>query len=128
MPAIPQPFAFTGSLQLAADQSLPQDPIPFNFAAQFVALQESQYNFTGSGSKTVDFGSISAPGAKGLLIRYDAQQGAAAVLCTINSGTQPVEISPGGFFIWFNPNPSTGLTTLAIAYTAAAQLRVWLLG
>ena len=39
-PAV-QPVAFAGALQLAADQSLPQDAITFNFAGSFVALSEA---------------------------------------------------------------------------------------
>ena len=129
MPPVPQPFAFAGSLQLAADQSLPQDPIPFNFSSQFVALQESLLNLVGAGTKVVDFGSVIAPGAKGLLVRYDGNQsGAAAVLCTINAGTQPLELTPGGFLVLFNPNPVAGVTALSIIYTAPCQLRLWVLG
>jgi hypothetical protein len=128
MAPVVQPFAFAGSLQLAADQSLPQDPIPFNFASQFVSLQESVLNLVGAGTKSFDFGSVGAPGAKGLLIRYDGGQSGAVVRCVINGGTEPLEISAGGFFVWFNPTPSSGATSLSIIYTSSCQLRVWVLG
>ena len=127
-PAV-QPVAFAGALQLAADQSLPQDAIPFNFAGSFVALSEAVLNLIGSGTKAVDFGTVGSPGAKGLLIRYDGNQaGAAPVEVTINAGSAPLEISPGGMLVWFNPNPAAGATTCSIAYTAGCQLRVWVLG
>lgn len=129
MPPAPQPFSFAGALQLSADPTLPQDPVPFNFSGQFTALASGTLSVTGTGTLVVPFGTIATPGAKGLLIRYDGnQQGAAAVLVTINSGTQPIEITPGGFLVYFNPTPSAGVTSCSIAYTAACQLRVWVLG
>lgn len=129
MPPAPQPFVFAGQLQLAADQSLPPDPVPFNFSSQFLSKEESVLNLVGAGSIAVPFGSVGAPGAKGLLIRYDApQSGALPVFCTINGGTMPLEISPGGMLLWFNPNPSAGALTLSLAFTASCQLRIWILG
>jgi hypothetical protein len=129
MPPAPQPFSFTGALQLAADQSLPQDPIPFNGSSSFIALESSVLNLVGSGTQAVPFGSIGAPGAKGVMVRYDSgQSGAAPILATLNSGSQPLEIAPGGFLVWINPTPSAGATSLSIAFTASCQVRVWLLG
>jgi hypothetical protein len=129
MPPSPQPFVFAGQLQLAADQSLPPDPVPFNFSSQFTSKEESVLTLTGAGALSVAFGSVGAPGAKGLLIRYDAPQtGALPILCTINGGTAPLEITPGGMLLWFNPNPTAGALALSIGYTASCQLRVWVLG
>lgn len=124
----PQPVAFAGTLQLAADQSLPQDPIPFNFSGQYTALAEFMLNLV-SGSTTVPFGSVAAPGAKGVLIRYDAQPSpAGAAQVTINAGSEPLELTPGGFLAYFNPTPAAGITAMTIAVTTACQLKVWLLG
>ena len=129
MAATPQPFSFTGNLQLAADQSLPQDPIPFNVSSQFTSLQESVLNLTTPGTQAIPFGTVGAPGAKGLLIRYDAPQaGAQPVLVTLNSGSAPTEISPGGMLLIFNPNPASGIISASIVFTAACVLRVWVLG
>lgn len=125
----PQPFAFAGALQLAADQSLPQDPIPFNFSSQFTSLQESVLNLIGAGTVAVPFGSVIAPGAKGLLIRYDGNQtGAAPIFVTINGGSAPLEITPGGFLVWFSPAPTAGVTTCSVVYSSSCQLRIWVLG
>jgi hypothetical protein len=129
MPASPQPVAFVGAFQLAADQSLPQDPIPFNFSGTYLALVADLLNVLVPGSVALPFGSIIAPGAKGFLIRYDAQGAPAApVLVTINGGTQPIEISPGGMLVYFNPAPVVGIVSVSIAFAAACQLRAWVLG
>lgn len=129
MPPTPQPFTFSGQLQLAPDQSLPQDPIPFNFAGQFNALSQEVLNLVGTGSQVVAFGTISAPGAKGVLVRYDGgQAGAAALMLTFNGSLTPLEVTPGGCLLWFNPTPAAGAISLSIAFTAPCQVRVWVLG
>ena len=128
MPPVPQPFAFTGALQLAADQSLPQDPIPFNFTSSFLALSQEKFNLNGAGTQVMSFGSITSPGAKGVLIRYDPQAGAAALQVSFNSSLTPLEITPGGMLVWFNPTPASGAISMSIAYTASCQVQVWVLG
>ena len=129
MSATPQPVAFAGALSLTADQSLPPDPIPYNFTGQYTQLQDSLLSLAGAGSEDVSFGTIGAPGAVGLLISYaPGQTGASSVLVTINGGDQPLEISPGGMLVWFNPTPGAGITSCSIAYTTSCQLRVRVLG
>jgi hypothetical protein len=127
--ALQQPFAFNGVLQDAADQSLPQDPIPFNFSAQFTARSSGVLSLSGSGSQALPFGTIGSPGAKAIFIRYDGgQQGALPVLLTLNSDTVPEEITPGGMFALMNPNPTAGVTSASIAFTASCQIRYWIYG
>lgn len=126
----PQPVAFAGSFQLAPDQSLPQDAIPFNFSGQYVALSAELANPQGAATIAVPFGSIATPGCKGLLVRYDAAQpqGAAAAQLTLNGGSQAIELTPGSLLVYFNANPVSGVTSASITVTAACQLRVWVLG
>lgn len=122
------PMAFTGALQLAGDPSLPQEPIPFNFSGQYASLAEFVLNLA-SGTTEVPFGSIASPGAKGVLIRYDAQPSpATAILATINAGDEPIELAPGGFIAYFSPAPSAGITSLSIAATQPCVVRIWLFG
>lgn len=127
----PQPVVFSGQFQLAADQSLPQSPIPFNFAGSYVALEAQVANPSGSGSLDLPFGTIVSPGAVGLLIRYDEpnQAEAAPVYLTVNGATDgALELTPGSFLAYFNALPVLGITSASIAYTAACTLRVWVLG
>jgi hypothetical protein len=124
-----QPVAFAGTFQVAADQSLPQDGIPFNFSGTYLALVADLMNVPGAGAIAVPFGSVGAPGAKGLLIRYDAQAApAAAVLLRLNGGVTDIELTPGSLFIYFNAAPAAGLTAALLTFTAACQIRVWVLG
>lgn len=125
----PQPVAFAGSFQLSPDQSLPQDGLPFNFSGTYVALVADLVNQSGAGSVAVPFGSINAPGAKGLLIRYDAQPSpAASVMLRLNGGVTDIELTPGSFFVYFNAAPAAGITAALLTFTAACQIRVWVLG
>ena len=97
--------------------------------AYYVALEEKLLNITAAGTVAVSFGSIGAPGAKGVLIRYDAQPAPAApVAVTLNGGNQPLEICPGGMLVLFNPAPTAGITAMSLAVTAACQIRIWILG
>ena len=127
----PQPVVFSGQFQLAADQSLPQSPIPFNFAGSYVALEAQVANPSGSGSLVLPFGTVVSPGAVGLLVRYDEpnQAEAAPVYLSVNGATERLLSS--------HRAPSSPTSTrcrswasrsASIAYTAACTLRVWVLG
>lgn len=121
-------FAFAGSLQLPADAGLPADPIGISMSGQYDSSNEQVLVVTGSGSKTIPFGTVGAAGLKGLLIKVDANASGAPVLITINGGNQPIEVSPGGFIAVGSPNPVTGITAITVAYTTANKVRVWALG
>lgn len=130
MSATPQPVEFSGQFQLAADQSLPQDPIPFVFAGQYTSLVATILEPSASGSVAIPFGTVAAPGAVGFLVRYDApnQADAAPVELVLNGSADPIELTPGSFFAYFNANPVNGITEASITYTSACTLRVWVLG
>jgi hypothetical protein len=122
------PFAFSGTLQLPSDPTLPQDPIPFGLAAQFSSENKQVLNLTGSGSKSIPFGTVGSAGLNGLLIKVDANTAAAPILVTINGSSAPVEISPGGFMALGSPNPAAGITSITIAFTSVNVVRIWGLG
>jgi hypothetical protein len=128
MTAQTQPVGFAGALQLSADPSLPADAIPFNFSGALVALASGILNITGPGTTNVPFNGAPAAGAKGILIRYDAQTGAAALTLSLNSATPPIELTPGSLFVYFDANPAAGVTSAAIAATVACQVRYWIFG
>lgn len=125
----PQPVAFAGAFQLAPDQSLPQDAIPFNYSGTYLALVAELMNQGGAGSVAIPFGSIGAPGCKGLLIRYDAQPApAAAVMLRLNGGAEDIELTPGSLFMYFNASPANGIISAQLIFTQPCQMRVWVLG
>jgi hypothetical protein len=122
------PFAFAGTLQIPSDPSLPPDGIPVNMQGQFSSENTQILNLTGSGSKTVPFGTIGSAGLNGLLIRVDPNATSQPINVTVNGGSMPIEISPGGFLSFGSPNPATGITSISIAYTSNNVVRIWALG
>lgn len=122
----------SGSLALPPDTGQPQCTIPFSVTQNFVGREASVLNLTGSGTKSVDFGTIASPGVKGMLIEVDPDSSGslAPINVQINGAGAPgsVEIAPGGFWAYANPNPVSGIVSLDIAYTTAACVRIWLLG
>lgn len=123
------PFAILGTLQLPGGPTLPVEPLPFGLSASFESKAEYELNLSSTaGSQAVPFGTIPAAGVKALLVTYDPVVAAPPVQLTLNGSSVPLELSTGGFLLLASPTPVAGVISLAIAHTAAARVRVWLLG
>lgn len=122
------PFTLSGSLSFPPDDGASNAPIAFSGAENFTQLAKGRFVMTGAGTQVVDFGTIIAPGVKAILVKVEASTTAAPVQLNINSGTDDIEVSPGGFIAYFSPVPVTGITALSIVSTTAVCVRVWLLG
>ncbi len=123
------PFSLEGVLNLPGSPGLPAQPLPFGLSSQYNSKAEFEFELpAGSGSQAVSFGSMPAEGAKAVLVQYEPKAGAPVILVTVNGGDEPIEISTGGFWAFGSPTPADGVTSLAIAYTGAGRVRVWLLG
>lgn len=128
MPAT-APYTLNGTLTIPADVGGPNADRIFGGSGNFTSKEEAILNLAGSGTKSVDMGSIPSAGAKGVLIKLDAGTGLSPIKVQINgSVTGAVEISPGGFAVIHNPAPVAGITQLDIVYTSAATVRITLLG
>lgn len=122
------PFTISGSLNLPGDASLPADLIPLSASGSFSHQAEVVLKLTGAGTHSVGMGTLPAAGAKAVLIKVDADA-VAPVLVKINgSATGKVQLAAGGLLLVSNPTPVLGITALDIEYTAAACVRVWVLG
>jgi hypothetical protein len=129
--AVSTPFTFSGSLTLPPDAGQPQTPLPFSGSANFKSKAEVQLDLVGSGSKIINFGTISAAGAKAILVEVEPDSTATKtpILLSINSSvTGKVEVSPGGFAAVFNPNPVAGIAAVTVEHTSDNCVRIWLLG
>jgi hypothetical protein len=128
--ASPIPFQLSGVLTYPPDDGEPNADNPFALNSSFNSEVKFKYELTGSGSKTIDFGSISTVGAKGILIEL-AADATAPIMVQINGGGVggQVELSPGGFWAFGSPNPTVnGVLSMSLVYTAAATVRVRILG
>jgi hypothetical protein len=128
MASSPVPFQLSGSLVLPPDTGQPAATVPFGGSGQFIHKQHSRLELTGSGTKVVDFGTIPATGAKGVLVEVEPSATAAPVELQLNgSVTGAVEVSPGGAFAIYNPVPVSGLTDLTVVHTTDVTVNIWLL-
>lgn len=119
------PYVLQGTLSVALpDQQ--EVPLPFGLSGSFSELMSQRLSMTGSGTTPVAFGTIT--GAKALLLKYEATQGAAVVKLHINGSTDDLELSPGGVFLFGSPNPTEGFVSLSIEHTADADMTVLILG
>lgn len=120
------PFTVSGTLQYPPDEGQQQVSLPFGLSNSYTSLLDVKLNLTGTGTKTVPFGSVDA--AKLLLVEYEAAQGQQPVLLTFNAGSDELEISSGGLLLLVSPTPQAGVSALTLAHTSAATVRVRILG
>ena len=125
------PFTFSGVLSFPPDDGEAVADRPYSVADFFESKAEYKYELSGSGNIDVNFGTIQTAGAKGILIEVapDSSPSAAPILVTVNAGSEPIEISPGGFMAVASPVPTAaGVTSINIAHTTSNTVRVRLLG
>ena len=125
------PLSIQATLGTPPVEGQPDCPFPVSFAAQYDHLVKNRFTFTGAGSKSVDFGSLAGVGAKAICITVDPDTSLSAqpVLVTVNGGTEPLEISPGGFQLFGSPKPTAaGIISLDIVYATSVKMYVWIFG
>jgi hypothetical protein len=91
-------------------------------------MVEYKLELSGSGTKTLDFGTSSPTGAKFVLVKVAAGQGVGPVLVHTNGAVSTEEVSAGGMKMLCSPSPIDGITSMSLEYTTAASVRVWVLG
>lgn len=125
------PLVIEATLKTPNVEGQPDCPFPLVFASQYDHLVKNRYTFTGSGTKSVDFGSLSGVGAKAILVTVDKDTSPAftPISVTINGGTDVMEIDEGGFFMFGSTDPTAaGITAMDITYTSAVKMYVWIFG
>ena len=128
--ATPIPFQISGQLTFPPDDGEANCDHPFSLSSSFDSSAVFKYELTGAGTKSVDFGSIDTTGAKAILIEI-ATDATAPVMVQFNGGGAPgqVELSAGGILAIASPVPTvSGVLSMDLVYTAAATVRVRVLG
>lgn len=90
-------------------------PFALSYSGLYEQGSSDRHVLTGAGTKNLDFGTVSAAGAKGILVYYEA--GSAPI--TVGG----IELTQGGIFLVHNPAPTAGETALAVVHTADATIR-----
>jgi hypothetical protein len=122
------PVKVSVSLELPGAPGLAFQTIPLVFSGQYDHKMESELVFPASaGSTSIPFGSIPVTGAKCVILYYEADTASLPILITVNGGTEPIQMTQGGFYVYVAPSPTDGITSLSVSYTGAGRLRAWLL-
>lgn len=108
----------------------PDCPIPLTLASSYDHRAAYRLEFTGSGTKTLDLGTLGPNGAKLLVVSVDQDVSPAALpVSLLINGGDPIEVSQGGFLVLASPKPTAaGALTLGITHPTTAKLNVWVLG
>lgn len=125
------PFTLQGFLRYPPDDGAADADRDFSVQSSYLSKSEADLNLVGAGSHTVSFGTLTALGAKGILIEVAAAAPgatAAPINVRFNGGVEDVEISQGGFFAFGSPNPLAGILGLEIIHTQNACVKVRVLG
>ena len=124
------PFTFAGALRYPPNGGEAVADRPYSVQSSFDSNADYRLVLPGAGTISVSFGTIAAAGVKALLVEVEADTSptAAPVNFVINGGDEPIEISPGGFLAFSSPKPVAGITSLDVTATAAAVVKIWLLG
>lgn len=128
---MPTPLTITATMVTPPLDGQPDCPFPVAFMSQYDHLVRERLTLTGSGTKAVDFGSLTGVGAKAVIITVDTDASPAAlpVNVVLNGGVTNIEVSRGGFLLYGSPVPTaSGITSLSIVYTSAVKLHVWIFG
>lgn len=122
------PFTVELTVNLPSDDGQDLAPIQYSFSGSVNSAVEYKLDLVGSGTKTLDFGTAPAAGAKFILVKVELGQGVAPVMVRPNGGTVAEEVSAGGAKMLCSPSPVAGITSMTLEYTTNASVRVWVLG
>lgn len=117
-----------GSAQFPPDEGQPAAASPFGYSGTYTSVTDTKLVMPGSGTQVVPFGTVGSPGAKAVVLEYESAQGASPIKLRFNSGTDELELAPGGFFVYASPTPAVGLTSMSIVRTTDATVRVRVFG
>lgn len=120
-------FSLEAILGLPGGPNLGADDISVKLASVFDHQAEFRLALTGTGTKTVDLGTIDSPGVKALLVYVETGTGAPITIQFDGSSSGGIELSPGGFVAMANPVPVAGVLQLDVTYTTANKVRIWAL-
>jgi hypothetical protein len=120
---MPTPFSLAASLTYPPDDGQPAAIRDFSGSGNFDSKVEAELDLSGAGTQSVDMGTVA--NAKVVLIEVAPDStNLAPVNVNINGGTDNVEISPGGSWLYHNPSPTTGISAIDIVYTDAKKVKV----
>ena len=120
VPTLPFSVQVQVSRAPASGSPLVADPL-LSVVGSVTQISDDRYVLTGTGSRSIDFGTLYSPGAKFVLVHHE--QGTDPI--TMFSGG--VALPPGGIFL-VAANSDTGMAELDIDYTTDCVVRCRVMG
>lgn len=121
------PFSVDLTLSAPPEEGEPAESYGYTSSGVFTTQVAYDLNFTGSGTKSLDLGSIGNAGAKLLMVKV-AVSSEAAIVVKLNGENTGHEVSPNGFLLLVSPDPSSGITAVSLTYSDTSRVWVRLLG
>ena len=115
------PYTVSGSLTFPPEPSAAECVRALQASGTYTQKQDDRYTLTGSGTQNVTF----SADLKILLVQVEAGA-TAAVNVRINTSTDDIEVTAGGFILISNPTPGsgTGILQINLVHTTDAVVRV----
>ena len=104
---------------------------PIELLASLTNTAEGRHRFpiTGADTLEIPMDSVPAAGCKLLAVYVEPLTGGGSVEVRINgSATGGAPLHPGGFLLFADPSPASGITSAELVTSGNANVRVWLLG
>jgi hypothetical protein len=128
MAASTNPVILQGTVSFPPDEGQTPVPVTFGLSTTYTSDVEARLIMVGAGTTAVPFGTVGSPGAKVMLLEFEADPAAQPVQVKFNGGSETLELSPGGFLAYGSPNPGVGISSLSITRLGDAIVRVRLFG
>ncbi len=125
------PFSVEVKILAPPTAGQPDCAVPVAFSAAYEHRTCYRLEFTGSGTKSLDLGTLGPAGAKFLMITVDPDPSPSAqpVTVALDGCVPAVEVSQGGFLALASPKPTAaGVLELDITHATSAKLNVWVFG
>jgi len=122
------PFNVDLTINLPPDAGQDLAPVQYQFSGTANSVVRYALDLVGSGTKTLDFGTIPAAGPKLIFVKVEPGAGVAPILARINGGTVAEEVSAGGAKMLVSPSPVAGASSMTIEHTTNASVSVLVLG
>lgn len=116
-------WSLAGSLTFPPDSGQPNAIRDISGSGNFDNKIEPELNLVGAGTQVVDMGTIT--GAKVVLIEVEPDAtNPAPINVNLNGGSDDIEISPGGSWLYHNPSPTIGISAISIVHTDNKKVKI----
>jgi hypothetical protein len=120
------PFSLSGLLVYPPDDGQPNASRDLSGSGSFSSKVEAELNLVAPGTTVVGMGTIA--NARVVLVEVGVlASNPAPINVRLNGGTDDIEISPGGSWLYYNPTPTNGISAISVTNTDSKRVKVTIL-